>query len=525
MSFWQRLFSLPRPPRAEPLLKLRLTRLRRLNRCYREFLGLFVDAAEKQGEGFILDRQYIVSLVERAFRLGYQIVFHANVLRPGIALGSYAVLDRLKAATRDLLAGKLSPPEARLTVSIAENGGSLGERVGERGAGQAEQGNRPAGTAPLLEISPSQLREARRRRVRLIENEGHVASPGIAFGRVSMVKSEADLPAFPEHGVLVAPRLEPTAALLRTLPRVAAVLVEEARPMDRLAVLARSFRVPTLLGVPGATRRLPPGELVTVDATDTVVYSGVFEELILHHHLHGGSRREESEYTLLNGVLWEVGSPLFTTALPDTPSEDRQTLCGIVQSVYTTTLWQIVAGLLPIREGIPFPSPGFPEGIRMVDLSAPPPGAKREAPDAFGRPGRSAWVLAGLVDGEEGGTASAARDARGLLCASDESVTALLSAGDRVVVLEAVAIGGAEGNHAMVCASDAAGGSSEKAESLDRLYAEALRLGLVAVRAARTVAAWGERIPPGSVRETLTRLGELARQTALGTGAARWAAE
>ncbi len=137
MSFWQRLFSLPRPPRAEPLLKLRLTRLRRLNRCYREFLGLFVDAAEKQGEGFILDRQYIVSLVERAFRLGYQIVFHANVLRPGIALGSYAVLDRLKAATRDLLAGKLSPPEARLTVSIAENGGSLGERVGERGAGQA----------------------------------------------------------------------------------------------------------------------------------------------------------------------------------------------------------------------------------------------------------------------------------------------------------------------------------------------------------------------------------------------------
>jgi phosphohistidine swiveling domain-containing protein len=523
MSFWRRLFRTLRPPRADQSLKLMLTRLRRLNRCYREFLGLFVDAAEKQGEGFILDRQYIVSLVEQAFRLGYEIIFHTNVLRPGIALAGYTDLDRLKTAIRDLLAGERRPLEDRLTVNIAENDESLGENVGDRAAGHTELGNRPAVPAPAPEISPSRLREARRHRVRLIENEGYVAAPGVASGRVSLVKSEADLHAFPEHGVLVAPWLEPTAALLRTLPRVAAILVEAARPTDRIAILARSFRVPTLLGVPGATMRLPPGELVTVDATDAVVYSGVFDELILHHHLHGGSRGEEPEYRLLNGVLWEVGSPLCTTALPGAPPEDRQTLCGTVRSVYTATLCQLVAGLLSTREGIPVRSPGFSEGIRMVDLSTSPTGADGEAPGMSGMPDPSAWVLAGLAAaGDDGETTPPASDAHGLLYRLEESTTALLLGGEGVVWLDAVVAGGAEGNHVMVCGSAGSGSSPEN--GLDWMYAEAVRLGLVAVRAARTVAAWGERIPPGSVRDILTRLGQLAHQTALGTGAARWAA-
>ncbi|HWT78441.1 MAG TPA: hypothetical protein VN648_06525, partial [Candidatus Methylomirabilis sp.] len=95
MSFWRRLFSSARSPRADPSLRLRLTRLRRLHRCYREFLGLFVDAAEKQGEGYILDRQYVVALAEKAYRLGYEILFHGHALCPGGALGDYATLDRL----------------------------------------------------------------------------------------------------------------------------------------------------------------------------------------------------------------------------------------------------------------------------------------------------------------------------------------------------------------------------------------------------------------------------------------------
>jgi len=139
------------------------------------------------------------------------------------------------------------------------------------------------------------------------------------------------------------------------------------------------------------------------------------------------------------------------------------------------------------------------------------------------RPDPSAWVLAGLLTaGDDGESTAVASDARGLLYRLEESATAFLLAGERVVLLDAAVAGGAEENHVMIYGSDGSEGSGET--GLDGMYAEAVRLGLVAVRAARTVAAWRERIPPGSVRETLTRLGQLARQTTLGAEAARRAA-
>ncbi len=509
MSFWRRRFCRPRVLDPDSPLRQRLTRLRRLNRCYRDFLGLFLDAAEKEGGGFILDRQYIVSVGERAFRLGYEIVFHSNVLQPGIAPGSYAALDRLKADLRDLLAGKRRPPEGGPAVPMAEEHGSQGESAGHRAA-------RAVGSRPAAAVSPGELREGRRHRVRLIENEGYVASPGVAAGPVSLVETEADLQAFPEHGVLVARRLEPTAALLRALPHVGAILVEEATPTDPIAGLARAFRVPALLGLPGATRRLPPGELVTVDATDGAVYAGAFEALLLHHRLHGGTRGEEPEDRLLNGVLREMGSPLLATAHPEAPAEDRQTLCGIVQKVYTAALAQFVAGSFRPRQGIPVPAPGFSEGIRAVDLSAPPPGGEGEAAGEAGTSDPSAWLLAGLVSAAgDGQSAPVARDARGVLYRWEESAAALLLGEERMVLLDAVVAGGAEGNHVMVYGS--AGAASGSGAALNGMLAEAVRLGLVAIRAAGAVAAWRERIPPASARETLTRVGQLARQMALGT--------
>jgi phosphohistidine swiveling domain-containing protein len=512
MSFWRRLFCRPRVLDPDSPLRQRLTRLRRLNRCYRDFLGFFLDAAEKEGGGFILDRQYIVSVGERAFRLGYEIVFHSNVLQPGIAPGSYAELDRLKADLRDLLAGKRRPPEGGPAVPMLEERRSQGESAGRRAPGAA-------GLRPAAAVSPGELREERRHRVRLIENEGYVASPGVAAGPVSLVETEADLQAFPEQGVLVARRLEPTAALLRTLPHVAAILVEEATPADPIAGLARAFRVPALLGLPGATRRLPPGALVTVDATDAAVYAGAFEMLLLHHRLHGDSHGEEPEDRLLNGVLREMGSPLLATAHPEAPAGDPRTLCGIVQNVYTATLAQFVTASFHARQSVLLPAPGFSRGIWALDLYAPAPGGPAEAAGKGEISDPSAWLLAGLIsaagDGEDG---RVAREASGVVYRSEESATAFLRGKERTVLLDALVAGGAAGNHVMLVASAGAGGGSE--EALDGTYAEAVRLGLVAIRAAGVVVAWRERIPPASARETLTRVGELACQIALGPGAA-----
>ncbi len=506
MAWWRT----PRVPDPHAPLRRRLTRLRRLNRCYRGFLGLFVDAAEKQGGGFILDRQYIVSLGERAFRLGYEIVFHSNVLQPGVAPESYAALDRLKADLRALFAGSRRPPDARGATAPPDGGGSPPESGGRSACPQAE-------TRPGAGVAPGALREGRLRRVRLIDSQGYVASPGVAAGPVHLVETEADLRSFPADGVLVARRLEPTAALLRTLPRVGAILVEEATPADPIAALARAFRVPALLGLPAATSRLPPGELVTVDASDASVYVGVFEELLQHHRLQGSAREEAPEDRLLNSVLLELGSPLSAAAHPAVAREARRSLCGIVQRVYTVTLAQCAADALRPGQGHPAPAAGFSGGLRTVDLCLPLPGRQREEDWTSGP---CAWLLAGLVSSPDRGEgAPVAGQAHGVVYRSEEAATALLLGEDRTLLLEAMITGGAEGNHVMVVAC--AGAPSASEGELDGMCAEALRLGLMAIRAGGTIAAWQEHIPQASAEETLRRVGQLARRYTPGPGVTR----
>ena len=55
-----------------------------------------------------------------------------------------------------------------------------------------------------------------------------------------------------------------------------AVVTELGGPMSHAAVVAREFRVPCVVDVQDATRRLPPGALVEVDGT-----SGTIEVLEL----------------------------------------------------------------------------------------------------------------------------------------------------------------------------------------------------------------------------------------------------
>ncbi|WP_431045499.1 PEP/pyruvate-binding domain-containing protein [Streptomyces sp. P1-3] len=67
----------------------------------------------------------------------------------------------------------------------------------------------------------------------------------------------------PEHAVLVVRALDPTLAPL--LPGLAGLVAETGSVLSHLAVLAREYRVPTAVGVPGALDRFPPGTGLSVD--------------------------------------------------------------------------------------------------------------------------------------------------------------------------------------------------------------------------------------------------------------------
>ncbi len=102
------------------------------------------------------------------------------------------------------------------------------------------------------------------RAVGAVRLPGLCASPGQHTGRVRLVSSAADLTRMRLGDVLVAPGTD--FDLLLLLQMAGAIVTEEGGMLSHAAVVARELRVPCLIGVADATRRLVEGQLVMVDA-------------------------------------------------------------------------------------------------------------------------------------------------------------------------------------------------------------------------------------------------------------------
>jgi pyruvate,water dikinase len=67
----------------------------------------------------------------------------------------------------------------------------------------------------------------------------------------------------PARPVLVVRSLDP--ALAPLLPELSGLVAETGSVLSHMAVLAREYRVPTVVGVPDAVHRFPPGTTLTLD--------------------------------------------------------------------------------------------------------------------------------------------------------------------------------------------------------------------------------------------------------------------
>jgi len=101
---------------------------------------------------------------------------------------------------------------------------------------------------------------------------GVTASPGLGMGQVFLVQEKEDLAKVPEGAVLVSPTLPPYFS--GVIHRLRAVVADLGSRASHFAMVAREYGLPVVVGAREATKRLPPGQLVTVDASQCRVYLG-----------------------------------------------------------------------------------------------------------------------------------------------------------------------------------------------------------------------------------------------------------
>ena len=89
------------------------------------------------------------------------------------------------------------------------------------------------------------------------------ASPGVATGRVRVLRSPAEGEQLQTGEMLVAPMTSPD--WVPTLRRAAGIITDSGGMTCHAAIVSRELRIPCVVGTRDATRMLRDGELVTID--------------------------------------------------------------------------------------------------------------------------------------------------------------------------------------------------------------------------------------------------------------------
>ncbi len=141
------------------------------------------------------------------------------------------------------------------------------------GAAEIEWAKGAAGLT-LLQARPLAVGEPERERTPIpasrVRLRGHPAGVGFASGRARVVSCECELTRVGAGDILVSKVAGP--ALGSMLARVAGVVAELGGSTSHLAALARERGVPMVLGVHGATERIPDGAMITLDGVAGVVH-------------------------------------------------------------------------------------------------------------------------------------------------------------------------------------------------------------------------------------------------------------
>lgn len=147
---------------------------------------------------------------------------------------------------------------------------------------------------------------------------GTVGSFGVGAGPVFKVQGTKDLDRFPKGAVLVAPNT--SSRFVSVMDKAAAIVTDVGSATGHMAVLAREFRIPTLVDTGEATRKLEEGQWVTVDAFNARIYAGRVESLLDRNHPGDPLFHQTPVYARLKEVI----APIIPLNLADPKAESFQ---------------------------------------------------------------------------------------------------------------------------------------------------------------------------------------------------------
>jgi pyruvate,water dikinase len=109
--------------------------------------------------------------------------------------------------------------------------------------------------------------------VMLLEGQG--ASPGIASGRVVIVRDVKDTSAVKDGDILVTKMTNPD--MVPAMRRVSAIVTDEGGMTCHAAIVSRELGTPAVVGTKKATKLLKDGQIITVDGEKGTIYEGAVE--------------------------------------------------------------------------------------------------------------------------------------------------------------------------------------------------------------------------------------------------------
>ncbi len=105
---------------------------------------------------------------------------------------------------------------------------------------------------------------------------GLAASPGIAYGKVRIIKDISDLEKMEQGEVLVTKMTNPD--MVVSMQKSAAIVTDNGGLTAHAAIVSREMGIPAVVGTKEATTKLKEGEIITVDGSSGNIYEGKVSE-------------------------------------------------------------------------------------------------------------------------------------------------------------------------------------------------------------------------------------------------------